>query len=73
MCNFGEMLTDEEVEEMICEADTNGDGQVHYEEFAVSMLSVSFHIHPCKRCLFYYVSCSDMEQSFLSAEMQNWK
>ncbi|XP_033018426.1 uncharacterized protein LOC117054078 [Lacerta agilis] len=33
MTNLGEKLTDEEVEDMIKEADVDGDGQVNYEEF----------------------------------------
>jgi hypothetical protein len=33
MTNLGEKLTEEEVEEMIREADVDGDGQVNYEEF----------------------------------------
>ena len=31
MCNLGEKLTQEEVNEMIAEADTDGDGQVNYQ------------------------------------------
>ncbi|XP_070538757.1 calmodulin-like [Ptychodera flava] len=37
MTNLGEKLTDEEVDEMIREADIDGDGQVNYEEFVKVM------------------------------------
>ena len=39
MTNLGEKMTDEEVDEMIREADVDGDGQVNYEEFARMMLA----------------------------------
>lgn len=38
MTNLGEKLTDEEVDEMIREADVDGDGQVNYEEFVKMMM-----------------------------------
>lgn len=37
MTNLGEKLTDEEVDEMIREADFHGDGQVNYEGFVQMM------------------------------------
>lgn len=40
MFNLGERLTDEEAEQMIREADLDGDGQVNYEEFVRMMLAV---------------------------------
>lgn len=38
MINLGEKLSDEEVEEMIREADIDGDGLVSYEEFVRMMM-----------------------------------
>ncbi|CAO2595083.1 Calmodulin-like protein 3 [Lemmus lemmus] len=39
MTRLGEKLSDEEVEEMIRAADTDGDGQVNYEEFVHMLVS----------------------------------
>ena len=38
MTNLGEKLTDEEVDEMIREADIDGDGQVNYEGMIIPNL-----------------------------------
>ncbi|KAJ0959839.1 hypothetical protein J5N97_000462 [Dioscorea zingiberensis] len=40
MINLGEKLTDEEVEQMIKEADLDGDGQVNYDEFVKMMMTI---------------------------------
>ena len=40
MTNLGEKLTDEEVDEMVREADIDGDGQINYEEFVQMMMSI---------------------------------
>uniref|UniRef100_A0A7N0TUG2 EF-hand domain-containing protein n=1 Tax=Kalanchoe fedtschenkoi TaxID=63787 RepID=A0A7N0TUG2_KALFE len=40
MINLGEKLTEDEVEQMIREADLDGDGQVNYEEFVIMMMTV---------------------------------
>ncbi|XP_036615805.1 calmodulin-A-like [Trichosurus vulpecula] len=39
MTKLGEKLTDDEVDEMIREADVDGDGQVNYEEFVRMLIS----------------------------------
>eukprot|EP01071_Lankesteria_metandrocarpae_P002214 Lankesteria_metandrocarpae@DN2164_c0_g1_i1.p1 len=38
MTNLGEKLSDEEVDDMIREADVDGDGQINYEEFVKMMV-----------------------------------
>eukprot|EP00004_Rigifila_ramosa_P025521 TRINITY_DN7653_c0_g1_i1.p1 TRINITY_DN7653_c0_g1~~TRINITY_DN7653_c0_g1_i1.p1 ORF type:complete len:176 (+),score=59.80 TRINITY_DN7653_c0_g1_i1:78-530(+) len=39
MTNVGEKLTDGEVDEMIREADVDGDGQINYDEFVKMMMT----------------------------------
>ena len=40
MMHFGEQFTDDEVEEMISEADSNQDGKIDYTEFSQMILKV---------------------------------
>ena len=44
MTNLGEKLTDEEVDEMIREADVDGDGQINYEESALRILFLALKL-----------------------------
>ena len=44
MTNLGEKLTDEEVNEMIREADTDGDGQVNYDGMDIYLIKRLFDI-----------------------------
>ena len=44
MTNLGEKLTDEEVDEMIREADIDGDGQVNYEGIFIIFSSFMYSI-----------------------------
>ena len=39
MTSIGDVLSEEEVEEMIREADINGDGVIYYEDFVMTMAS----------------------------------
>ena len=38
LTNLGESITEEEVDEMISEADVDGDGQINYEEYVRNMM-----------------------------------
>lgn len=54
MTNLGEKLTDEEVDEMIREADIDGDGQVNYEG-CIALLDLLISIKNKTYC--WHVAC----------------
>lgn len=66
MTNLGEKLTDEEVDEMIREADIDGDGQVNYEGEMISMVIVFL-----KRCptLFLF---SHYIRNYCVSSLRHW-
>ncbi|KAH9738631.1 calmodulin-7 [Citrus sinensis] len=60
MTNLGEKLTDEEVDEMIREADVDGDGQINYEEFVKVMMANLWNPAPPNECVPCVLLCTIM-------------
>jgi len=69
MTNLGEKLTDEEVDEMIREADIDGDGQVNYEEFVTMMTSKWFPSLCCCEQLTVSATAQGSDQSYLLLDL----
>merc|ERR1712129_191574 len=63
MTNLGERLSDEEVDEMIREADIDGDGQVNYEEFVSMMMSKRRRLHSLSMA-----EAAEIEEGLVHAE-----
>ena len=59
MTNLGEKLTDEEVDEMIREADVDGDGQINYEEFVKVMMAKWYPFPPGKKYFYKFKLVGD--------------
>ncbi|KAG8044517.1 hypothetical protein GUJ93_ZPchr0067g6548, partial [Zizania palustris] len=70
MTNLGEKLTDEEVDEMIREADVDGDGQINYDEF-VKVMMANCNVY----AIFVYAGTKrGTEQSTVTANgFSSWK
>ena len=60
MTNLGEKLTDEEVDEMIREADIDGDGQVNYEGIFVCLISLFLFTTPGRQSFKLFLGNSDI-------------
>ncbi|CAD6222411.1 unnamed protein product [Miscanthus lutarioriparius] len=72
MTNLGEKLTDEEVDEMIREADVDGDGQINYEEFVKVMMAKVELMEQDKRAKVLCLHGFRTSGSFLKKQISKW-
>lgn len=70
MTNLGEKLTDEEVDEMIREADIDGDGQVNYEGLYSRVVLFNVFRKYVRSCLLVErIFCSSVSITSLTAKL----
>ena len=55
MMNIGEVLSQEETEELVAEADIDGDGNVNYEEFVAMIFREASFDHCCLFVFFMFI------------------
>uniref|UniRef100_J3MPA8 EF-hand domain-containing protein n=3 Tax=Oryza brachyantha TaxID=4533 RepID=J3MPA8_ORYBR len=72
MTNLGEKLSDEEVDEMIREADVDGDGQINYEEFVKVMMAKIIHMEHEKKVKVLCLHGFRTSGSFLKKQISKW-
>ncbi|VAH26210.1 unnamed protein product [Triticum turgidum subsp. durum] len=72
MTNLGEKLTDEEVDEMIREADVDGDGQINYEEFVKVMMAKHTHMEQEKKLKVLCLHGFRTSGGFLKKQISKW-
>ncbi|KAK2459996.1 hypothetical protein APHAL10511_008002 [Amanita phalloides] len=65
MTNLGEKLTDSEVDEMIREADVDGDGQINYEDDVVQVKGIPLHTPVNRGLKFELLSCAELESTLI--------
>jgi len=69
MTSIGEKLTDDEVDEMIREADQDGDGRIDYNEFVQLMMQKWAVFQPAEhlelRAIVYYFASSFLQSNWL--------
>ncbi|VAH41967.1 unnamed protein product [Triticum turgidum subsp. durum] len=72
MTNLGEKLTDEEVDEMIREADVDGDGQINYEEFVKVMMAKHTQMEQEKKLKVLCLHGFRTSGGFLKKQISKW-
>lgn len=83
MANLGEKLTDEELDEMVRDADVDGDGPINYKEIIIMMLSslvdphyflleISSSIHALNMLAVEMVFLHQKKKTFRQKQRHRW-